>query len=190
MSKRIESLRKKIAEAKLDRLVIGQPSSLYYLTGIWPHPMERLFVLVVGGKEAKLIVNQLIPVDPVEGIEVIFHTDWDDWVDALASHVGDSGTVGLDTGIPADFAFKLIARKGGVKFVNGSDPINSLRSIKEPEEIELLRKASKLNDKVIEGMIKSISPNLTEKDLGRQRAKIAESLGIEISYGSFGGGAY
>jgi Xaa-Pro dipeptidase len=152
--------------------------------------MERLFVLVISGRDAKLIVNQLIPVDPIEGIDVIFHTDWDDWVDALASHLGNTGTVGLDTGIPADFAFNLIARKPGVKFVNGSGPINSLRLIKEPEEIELLRTASKLNDKVIEGLIKAISPDLTEKELGRERVKIAESLGVDAGFGGFGGAAY
>jgi Xaa-Pro dipeptidase len=183
---RIEKLRKKMAEAGLDRLIISSPSNLYYLIGIWPHPGERFFLLILTGKDAKLVVNQLIPVPELDGIEVIFHSDWVDWPGTVALHIRDGETVGLDRDLPSGTAFELARQKPKAKMVNGSDTIDSLRAIKEPEEIERMREASRINDLVIKGLIESINPDWTERQMGARFVELCNSLGTD--YISQGGG--
>jgi Xaa-Pro dipeptidase len=192
---RITKLRRKMAEAGIDRLILNNPSNLYYLTGIWPWPMERFFVLILGQRDAKLVVNKLIPVEfpgnkGIEDIETLFHADWDDWPGAVAMHLGDNETVGLDRTVGIDTAFELFGRKPKTRFVDGTRPMDDLRLIKEPEEIELMRASSKINDAIIKGLIESISPELTELQLGRRFVELANSLGSDpvsagggISYG-------
>jgi Xaa-Pro dipeptidase len=186
---RIEKLREKITQAGLDRLVLGLPSNIYYLTGIRPNPMERLFLLLVSPYEAKLVVNQLMPAPAPEDVEVIFHTDWDDWAGAAAVHIREGEKVGLDTGIAAGLVFDLMDRKPHTRFLNGSDPINALRMIKEPEEIELMRTASRINDACMKELIEAISPDLNEYDFKKRRAQIAEKADADPGAG-FGGGRY
>jgi Xaa-Pro dipeptidase len=169
--KRIEKLRKKMAEAGLDRVIVSSPPNLYYYTGIWPRPMERFFLLLVSQRDAKLAVNQLIPVPDLEGIEVIFHSDWVDWPGAAAAHIGDGESVGLDRDLPAGTAFDLAALKPKAKMVNGSIVLDALRTIKEPEEIAFMRESSRINDAVMKGLIESINPDWTERDMGNRLCK-------------------
>jgi Xaa-Pro dipeptidase len=183
---RIEKLRKKMTEAGLDRIIISSPPNLYYFIEIWPQSMERFFLLLVGQKDAKLVVNQLIPVPKLEGIEVIFHNDWADWPGAAAVHIGDRETIGLDRDLPAGTAFELALLKPKARMVNGSAAIDALRIIKEPEEIELMRESSRINDMVMKGLIESINPDWTERDMGNRFVELCNSLGTD--YMSQGGG--
>jgi Xaa-Pro dipeptidase len=183
---RIEKLRKHMAEAGLDRVILSAPANLYYYIEIWPQPRERFFLLLVSQKDAKLVLNQLIPVPELEGIEVIFHTDWVDWPGAAAVHIGDGETIGLDRDLPAGTAFELARLKPKAKMVNGSVVLDALRAIKEPEEIALMRESSRINDSVMEGLIESINPDWTESGLGNRFVELCNSLGTD--YISQGGG--
>jgi Xaa-Pro dipeptidase len=186
---RIEKLRKNMAEAGLDRVIVSAPSNLYYYIGQWPHPGERFFLLLVGQRDVKLVVNQLIPVPEMEGphvIEVVFHSDWVDWPGAAAVHIEDGETVGLDRDLPAGTAFELAALKPRAKMVNGSIVLDALRAIKEPEEIALMRESSRINDAVMKGLIESINPDWTENDMGNRFVELCNSLGTD--YISQGGG--
>jgi Xaa-Pro dipeptidase len=184
--KRIEKLRKKMAEAGLHRVIVSSSPNLYYYIGIWPQPMERFFLLLVSQRDAKLVVNQLIPVPELEGIEVVFHSDWADWPGAAAVHIGDGETVGLDRDLPAGTAFELARLKPKAKMVNGSAALDALRTIKEPEEIDLMRESSRINDAVMKGLVESINPDWTERDMGNRFVELCNSLGTD--YVSQGGG--
>jgi Xaa-Pro dipeptidase len=175
-----------MAEEGLDRIIVSAPPNLYYYIEMWPQPGERFFLLLVGQKDARLVVNQLIPVPELEGIEVIFHSDWVDWPGAAAAHIGDGETIGLDRDLPAGIVFELARLKPGARMVNGSIALDALRAIKEPEEIELMRESSRINDAVMKSLIESISPGLTENDMGNRFAELCNSLGTD--YISRGGG--
>jgi Xaa-Pro dipeptidase len=189
-SGRIEKLRKNMAEAGFDRLIISSPSNLYYFIEMWPQPKERFFLLLISQKDVKLVVNQLIPIPELEGIEVVFHSDWVDWPGAVAVHIGDGETAGLDRDLQSGTAFALARLKPKAVFADGSAIIDALRTIKEPEEIALMKEASRINDMVMKGLIESINPDWTENDMGNRFMELANSLGSDyirqgggISYG-------
>ena len=188
--KRFNNLRRKMIQQGLDQLVLSYPSNIYYLTGQWLNPGRRLIVLIISQNDAKLVVNQLVPVLPMDDVEVVFHSDWDDWINAVAVHIGNTGTVGLDMEWQVGFTFALMELKSTVKFVDGSNAINSLRMIKDETEIALMRASSRANDVCIKELIEGISPDLSEAELADHLYDIADKAGTDgykgktvLSYG-------
>ena len=71
-----ENRTKKILESmkaqNVAKLVISDPASIYYLTGRWILPGERLLVLLLNGDgRHKLFINEVFPVDEDRGAEKI-----------------------------------------------------------------------------------------------------------------------
>jgi Xaa-Pro aminopeptidase len=74
---------------------------------------------------------------------------------------------------------------GNVMFVPTGDLVESLRMIKEPEEIEALRRAVQVTSEVFEAFVKEIQPGVRERDLAvelehRVRQRGAEKLSFDI----------
>jgi Xaa-Pro aminopeptidase len=71
-----------------------------------------------------------------------------------------------------------------IRFVPTSDMVESLRMVKEPEEIELLRRAIRLTSDVFEAFVSEIKPGVRECDLAaeleyRLRRRGAEKMSFE-----------
>ena len=162
---RLEKVIGNMERMGLDQLVVSDPSSIYYLTGIFIDPGERLFALLVKSDgSATLFNNRLFPLAGQEGLQIVWHSDGEDAIGMLAEAVAD-GPLGVDKAWPARFLIELMARRGGAKPVLGSAAVDDARMYKDAEEIELMRAASRVNDAAMAEAIAALAPGISESKM-------------------------
>ena len=106
---RIDKVRAQMAQRGMSSLVVSDPMSIYYLTGIYIEPGERMLALLVRPDGVKLYVNALFPVEPVEGLDMcVLHDGYEPTVE-LARDV--SGVVGVDKNWPSRFLWRSWSRR-------------------------------------------------------------------------------
>ena len=152
-------------EAGLTQLIVSDPFSIKYLTGIWTDPFERLFALLVrtDGKHV-FFLNYLFYVKDT-GVEEVWFSDMDDQIGLMAEKIDPNETLGVDKVWPARFLIPLMERMPGLKVVLGSDCVDGCRAVKDEEEIALMKKASEINDMVIQKAAAYVKPGMTEKQV-------------------------
>ena len=159
----------------LKQLLITAPSNIAYLTGRMIHQGERLVALYLREDgSAVFIANRLFAQQPLDGAELVEYDDTDDTALLLSRFVTD-GVLGVDKDMKCRFAIPLMEKREKVKLTIGSPCIDRARMIKTDEEIEFMRKASLLNDRVTEKTIAAIRPGMSENEVaGLYRAFAAE----------------
>jgi len=164
----------------LAQALVTSTESVYYLTGQWIAPGERLLALLVGEKGCKLFVNHMFRVPPVEGLQLVEFDDADDSVKALAAHVSP-GRLGIDKAWPSRFLLSLMEARPDVRPVNGSAPVDEARMLKDREEIEALRRSSRMNDRVTGALRRSLAEGEAELDVARRYNDLAAREGASGS---------
>ena len=162
---RINNVTALLKQKNLDSLVIADPYNIWYLSGIWNEPYERMYVLYLeqNGK-AKLFVNRLFNI-PENSFETFWFTDTDDCVKLLADNIIKSGTLGIDKIWSAKFLIPLMNYNKNLNYVLGSDCVDSARGCKDSKEIELMKEASRINDICIQKGFAYIKEGITEKQV-------------------------
>lgn len=156
----------------MPQMIISDPPTIYYLTGKWIHPGERLLALYlnVNGNH-KLVINKLFPQDKDLGVELVWYDDVEDAVEILSRFVEKDKPIGIDKVWPARFLLRLQELGAGSKFLNGSMIVDYVRMIKDEHEQELMREASRVNDQIMEKLIPLVVKGYTENELN---AKVRE----------------
>lgn len=132
--------------AGLKQLVISDPDSIYYLTGIGYNPGERLLALYINDQgDAHLFNNHMFPQQPQEGLTIHFYDDTDDYMGMMAEVVS-GGDLGVDKFWNAKFLLPLLEKRADLRPRLGSGPVDQARVLKDSEEIALMRRASAIND--------------------------------------------
>ena len=109
-----------------------------------------MYVLMLGANgDHCLFFNKLFFVENDLGIEIAWHSDTDDPTASIASKIAGAKTIGVDKHWSAHFLLSLMEKMPDTKFVNGSKCVDYVRMVKDKEEQELMIKASKINDKVL-----------------------------------------
>ncbi|MBZ2175579.1 Xaa-Pro peptidase family protein [Schnuerera sp. xch1] len=177
---RVNKVLEEMKKNDIPQMIISDPAAIFYLTGKWINPGERLLALYLNiNGNYKLFVNELFPITEDLGIEVTWFDDTQDAVEIISKHVEKDEVMGIDKNWPSRFLLRLMELGGGSKFVNSSFLIDQVRMCKDEEERELMREASRLNDKAVEKLIKVISSELSEKDLVQELNRIYDELGAE-----------
>ncbi|WP_040213883.1 M24 family metallopeptidase [Clostridium polynesiense] len=191
---RLNNIIKSMESQNVPQMILSSPASIFYLTGRWIEPGERMLTLYINTDgDNKLIVNELFPVEDIEGVDIIWYKDTDDPIAKLTNIVDKDKTLGVDKFWPAHFLIKLIERNACKNFVNGSPIIDRARMIKDKEEIEMMRESSRINDNVMSKAVKSLCQEYSEKKMVSILADIFEEENAEgfsfspiIAYGANG----
>ena len=177
---RTDRIVRKMQERGLASLLVSDPSTIFYLTGTWMHPGERLLILYLdAGGNHKLFNNALFPLEDDLGLDVVEYDDTQDAVEMIAPFLRDDGVVGIDKNWPARFLLRLQELKGAVRYVNGSDLADTVRMRKDTEEQERMRVASRINDEAMGRLLERLSACPEERRAARDLADIYEELGAE-----------
>ncbi|WP_197971891.1 M24 family metallopeptidase [Treponema zioleckii] len=163
-AKRFENVRSEMNKRKIDALVVTDPFSIWYLSGIWNDPHERMYVLLIEKKSVEFFVNKLFNIPKNEFNEHWF-SDTDDYVAMLSEELGksDACTVGIDKTWSARFLIPLTEKCPKLKFVLGSDCVDNSRACKDDQEIAFMKEASRINDICIQRGIDFVRSGMTEK---------------------------
>ncbi|WP_099187648.1 M24 family metallopeptidase [Tepidibacter mesophilus] len=179
-NKRLEKVLKEMKSKNIPQMLVSDPAAIFYLTGKWFHPGERLLALYINANgENKLFVNELFPVNEDLGVEIVWYNDTQNGVEIISKYVDKADTMGIDKNWPAHFLLTLMDLEGGSKFVNGSMVLDRVRMCKDDEEKNLMREASRLNDIAVEKMIESVSTDLSEKKMADLLNDIYEEIGAD-----------
>lgn len=86
----------------LEQMIVSDPKSVWYLTGVDVEPFERLFALYLRKEGSVLFLNRLFHV-PNPPCEAVWMTDTDDGVGMIAARVDKTKPLGIDKEWPARF---------------------------------------------------------------------------------------
>lgn len=164
---RLERVIANMNEQDLEQLLICDPFSIKWLTGYFTEPFERFLALLIKDDGSSvLFANRLFP-EPfgaAEQIEVF--SDTDDPLALVARYTNPQTRLGVDKEITARWLIPLMREKQAASdYVLGSPVIDKARSLKDATEIELMRKASQINDQAMEWLIQQVHEGVTEREI-------------------------
>jgi Xaa-Pro dipeptidase len=168
----------------LDQIIVTATPSVFWLTGLWIEPHERMLALLLDDTgEMTLFGNRLFAID-AEALPFAFalHGDGDDPLRQLAAQTRP-GAVGIDKTWPAKFLLGLMALRPDLHPRLGSAPVDIARMHKDSYEIDLMRAASRLNDEVVAAAVAALSPGVTETELAAFIAQTYLALGADFPVG-------
>jgi Xaa-Pro aminopeptidase len=169
--------------AKLSALLVAPSADLVYLTGYDPPPLERLTCLVIRpGREAVLVVPALErPLAVSTGLDELAEIEsWNetDHPYALVVRVIGRGTrLGCSDRMWAVHLLKLQQAIPAGSFTPASAVLGSLRSVKDPEELELLRRAARYADQTYRQLLRSPLESTTEREVAGRLSDLLLELG-------------
>ena len=163
---KLKRIYNKMEERNLSQMIITDPPAIFYLTGKWIHPGERMLALYIStkGKE-RFFVNRLFPIEEDLGVEIQYFDDTEDSVELLSKVVDKESPLGVDKTWSARFLLRLQELKAASSYVNGSVIVDKVRQIKDKDEQEKLIQSSLLNDAVMAELIPYVVKGHTEKEL-------------------------
>lgn len=178
-------------ESKISQLIVSDPASIFYLTGKWIHPGERMLALYISLEgDHKLFINELFPIGDI-GVEKVWFNDREDPVKKLSEVVRSGKPIGIDKNWPSRFLIDLMKNSKASDYINGSFIVDRARMIKDQEEIELMKNASRLNDMAMERLKAEATKGYSEKKMAQILLSIYEELGADgfsfdpiIAYGA------
>lgn len=165
---RIEKLQQLMIEQKVDACLISDAAAMQYFINKSFSCGERMIVLLVQqhGKPT-LFLNELFPCKESDDFKLVLFNDTEDGVQVLANSF-EADCIGIDKVWQAGFLLKLMELKPNCRFVNGALLSDLVRSIKDEDEQAKMRKASRLNDLVMDEVRKLIQVGKSEKQLAQE----------------------
>lgn len=162
---RLKAVTENMKRQGLPQILVSSTASVYYLTGLWIEPMERLLVLYIRDNgECALFGNALFGLTPGGDVPLYVHTDADDPLHDLVKVV-HPGVLGIDKSWASSHLLSLMHQRPDITPKVGSAPVDEARMKKDSQEIEALRSASQINDEVMEASLAAIHDGASEKEL-------------------------
>jgi len=169
----------------VDALLISLGSDLPYLTGYKAMPLERLTMAVIGRNgEAVLVVPELeVPrVEPLPDLfEIKPWSETEDPVAIVAALAGAPRTVMIGDHTWAVFLLALQEQLPDTRFVSARPLTETLRVVKEPAEIELLRRAGRSADTVAGLLAEHSFAGKTELQVSHEVSGMLEGNGTDVA---------
>ena len=172
---RLERVRAHMRSGGLDQLIVTQPQAIYYLTGLWCNPMDRLDALVITRQTCKMLCYVLAVIEPTD-CEVTVYSDTGVTIPTLSTLL-ESGTTGVDGYFQSRFLIPLMQLRPDLR-LKVSSCVEDARMIKTDEEILLLRRASEITDDVFADAFGQLREGMTELDLGAVFSDTFQAHGV------------
>lgn len=160
-------------EEGIKAVMLSPSMNMYYLTGFNTFPGERLLVsILTDAGELIFIAPKMYEQEVKEKAQFDSILAWDDSQDPCALVRRTAADKGLNNGrlaIEDTMWFnnfnKLFKSIEGASYVEASEIIGKMRMRKSKEEVDLLRNASRLADKSLQGIVKHIKPGMKETQI-------------------------
>lgn len=179
MHSRIERVLDRMRVKGLSQMIVADPMSIRYLSGVDIEPFERLFILYLRDDgSGHFFLNRLFTVPQTE-FQEHWYSDTDDPIRELAQLVQSDQPLGIDKVWPARFLIPLMQYCPNMPVLLASDCVDDCRAIKDSEEIGKMKRASAINDQVMEEAASYVRVGMTEKELAAFIRKRYRELGCQ-----------
>jgi len=191
---RIERLIRKTESHKLDWILCTLPENIFYFSGFRTTFYTRFIGVLVPTDSslepvltASFIDRRLIETDlwsrtwfkkaAIWGPGSQYATHWD----VLKDHLSEGIRLGVDA-IQLDFYQQLLKAFPGIEVVNLTDEILNVRTVKDENEIETIKKAFALAEDVMDRVPDWLAAPITEADLAAELNYCALKSGAEAIF--------
>ena len=180
---RLDRLKGALAAARFEGAVLVPGPNMRYLTGASSLLLERPFMLVVPAVGRPQLISPKLEAGPYERgpLDMSIHqwTDSEGWDSAMASacaEIGMRGRWGVEGRVPFLFLHRL--RKHAPLRLGDAEPVlQSLREVKDDEEIRLLRRSAAILSKAFEEFPGLIEEGVSELEVARRAREIIFAKG-------------
>ena len=174
---RIARVAERLKQMGLYQTLISAPASMFYLTGKWIYPGERMVALYLNDRgEVTLFANRLFALNGTVDIPLVEYDDTEDCVAILAEHLMP-GEIGIDKDWPSRFTIRLMEARSDLTPVIGSPCVDQTRLYKDAKELQWMRESSLKNDETILRTIAQLKAGLTESQVADTYLKESATLG-------------
>ena len=184
---RLDKLRKKLAENELDAFIFSQPKNRSYISGVSSSDgylivSQNDAVLAVDGRYAEWASRKA---SPSSGIRVLLiQGEIHKWLPDIVSGMNISSLGFEDTGLTYSIYSKILKTLGlletKVELIATSNMVNSLRAIKDAQELKLLQEAAAVADAAFERMQQQMKAGMTEKEIAWLLERLLRESGSSV----------
>lgn len=178
MKDRLERLYALLRENELDALALNPGPSLFYLSGLQFHLMERPVVLVLSHQhQAALVLPELelpkVALFPYEVRPFAYGENPSSWEAAFRAALQSLELEGKRIGVEGnrlrllEYRYLQAAAPRAV-FREAGEVIARLRRKKDEREVARIRKAVEIAEKALEATLPQIRPGMTERELAAE----------------------
>lgn len=182
----INQVRTWLAEQGLDAFLVTQPQNRSYLSGWLNDDVEGAGMLLIGQQHQVLLTNPLykeVAEQEATGWEVDVppSREYAPAIARLAKEYAWSG-IGFEAMALVYGVYETIRSAGEEIFTLhpcNDSIVNKLRLVKQPNELELLRRAAAITDETFTHICQWIQPGMTEKEIQLEVSNFMVSLGAD-----------
>jgi len=180
---RLKNLRRLLAERELDGILISQTENRRYLSGF---DGSAGFLLIT--PQAAVLATDFRYLEQAEAQAPDYRifritNDLSDWLPRLAAEL-NPGRLGFETGDVTFALYREIAdilkKKPRLELIPQDGLIETLRAIKEPEEIELITKAVEITDRAFAHIEEIAHTGMAELELAWEIEKFQRENGSQM----------
>lgn len=169
----------KMREQGMYQMIITDPTAVFYLTGAWILPGERMLAIYINTDgESEMFVNKMFPQTKDLGVHITYFDDIDDSVEIMSRVIAKDKVIGIDKTWPSHFLLRLIELGAGSKFVNGSVIVDKVRQIKDENEHKLMKESALKIDRVMDKLIPYVAKGLSERELNEKALELMKEEGF------------
>jgi len=183
VTNRLQKLRQKLTETEIDAILISQPENRYYLSGFAGSSGYLLITLqnTVLATDFRYMEEAKIQASDYEIFQVT--GDIANWFPDLVSGLNLS-RLGFEAGYVAFARYRQLSDilnkvQSHLQFVPVNGLVESLRAVKEPEEIELITRAVEISDAAFEYIEDVIHTGMTETEVAWEIEKFLREKGSQ-----------
>ncbi|MSO93067.1 MAG: aminopeptidase P family protein [Rhodospirillales bacterium] len=191
--KRLDGVRKRMAEKGLDGLIVHSPENICYLSGYQTSGYYFIQTLLVAHDKDPILVTRLFEqrnIDAYSWLDRARHgiafTDSDNPSQKIAQALKDLGLetkrIGVDFSsffLPVEKFEELKAALPNARIVNGAGVVEEERKVKSPAEIDVIRRACRVSEAGMRAMVDHARPGITENELAGEIHKALIANGSE-----------
>ena len=182
---RMDRARRELTARGVDVLLISLGSDLPYLTGYSAMPLERLTMAVIPRDGETVLVLPELEAPRVEAMPDVFRIQpWgetEDPIAIVASLLGPAKAAMIGDHTWSVFLLALQAARPDTTFTSARPLTEALRLIKEPAEIDLLRRAGASADTVAGLLAAEAFAGRTELEMARTVGALLEANGTDVA---------
>lgn len=193
--RRHADLRRSLADADIDVLLVTSPSNVFYLTGYvasWYPPRLPVGVIVQRERDELIFVDWSRHVDYVpmnalhdDLIEVDYGTAPAQLADAMHDRGLTAGSVGVEWSAPTpvpSVVREIVERleAHGARVMSGDWLVDDLRVYKSPAELERIRRAAAIADDAFDALRDQLRPGMSELEVSALITSLLAERGSEV----------
>jgi len=160
-SERVKKLRSLMEEEGIDIYLAGTVENAYYLSGLAYRPYERIFFVVIPRDDEPFLFVPKLEEEHAKKVswmkDVRSYSEYPagsgkEWFSVLGSHLKGYKRKGVESALPVGVKQSL---NGGRRDVKVVDLVERLRMVKSAKEVEKIRFAAKVADKIAQRILKN-----------------------------------